>query len=86
MESFDFVSLHAPYNKLVQKGFARLAFAPRGQPTSPLCMMLNYLECCFYSDGINRCVHFFFSLRGALLLILISVLLYAFIIIFASLC
>eukprot|EP00903_Cladosiphon_okamuranus_P006122 g6026.t1 len=24
--SFDFVSLHAPYNKLVQKGFARMSF------------------------------------------------------------
>ncbi|CAM9280946.1 unnamed protein product, partial [Ectocarpus sp. 8 AP-2014] len=26
VDSFDFVSLHAPYNKLVQKGFARMSF------------------------------------------------------------
>ncbi|CAM9992785.1 unnamed protein product [Scytosiphon promiscuus] len=26
VDSFDFLSLHAPYNKLVQKGFARMSF------------------------------------------------------------
>ncbi|CAM9604663.1 unnamed protein product [Pylaiella littoralis] len=33
--SFDFVSLHAPYNKLVQKGFARMSFLDfRSDPSS----------------------------------------------------
>ena len=43
MRAFDYVCMHSPYNKLVQKGFARLLYgtAALGQPSATSVLTLS---------------------------------------------